>query len=265
MEQQQQVPQQQQFPKFPTEVIALPSEGRFYAEGSPLSSGNIELYYPTAKSEDILTSRNLITKGIVVDKFLESLIVDKRINMDELLTGDKNTIIIASRILAYGKDYSATVECPSCNQKQDIVIDLSALGTKEIDNSNIAPGTTAFNFVLPHAKSSVQFKLLTQGDEKAIDAEVKSMKKLTKSQGDSDVSLRLRYAIVSIDDNSDRVFIKKFVDNMLSLDSLALRNEIRRVNPDVDMMFPFECEACSYNERMTLPLGVSFFWPANNR
>ena len=91
--------------KFPTEMVELPSKGYFYFEGHPLSSGKVEIKYMTAKEEDILTSQNLIQQGTVVDKLLESLIVDKSIKIDDMLVGDKNAIMLSARILGYGKEY----------------------------------------------------------------------------------------------------------------------------------------------------------------
>ena len=105
--------------KFPTEVVDLPSLGLLYPKDSPLSSGKIEIKYMTAREEDILTSANLIKQGIVVEKLLESLIVDKSINVDDFLIGDKNAVLIASRILAYGKEYEVEIE------GQKVVVDLT--------------------------------------------------------------------------------------------------------------------------------------------
>ena len=92
--------------KFPTEIVELPSKGHFYVNGHPLSSGKVEIKYMTAKEEDILSSENLIRQGVVIDKLLEALIVDKSIKVNDLLTGDKNAIMVATRILAYGKEYN---------------------------------------------------------------------------------------------------------------------------------------------------------------
>ena len=89
---------------FPTETVELPSKGLLYPEDNPLSSGEVEMKYMTAKEEDILTNRNYIEKGIVIDKLLESLIVSK-IDYQDLLVGDKNALMVASRILGNGKDY----------------------------------------------------------------------------------------------------------------------------------------------------------------
>ena len=88
----------------PTETIDLPSKGLIYPSDNPLSSGKIEMKYMTAKEEDILTNQNYIQKGIVLDKLLQALIVSK-INYSDLIVGDKNAIMVAARVLGYGKDY----------------------------------------------------------------------------------------------------------------------------------------------------------------
>ena len=113
--------------KFPTEMVELPSKGYFYADGHPLSSGKVEVKYMTAKEEDILTSQNLIQQGIVIDKLLESLVVDKSIKIDDMLIGDKNAIMVASRVLAYGKDYEFTYDGVEHS------VDLSTLDPVKID------------------------------------------------------------------------------------------------------------------------------------
>ena len=88
--------------KFPSEVVDLPSKGLLYPKDHPCSSGQIEIKYMTAKEEDILTSRNLIQKGVVLDKLMESVIIQEGVTLDDLLLGDKNAIMIATRILGYG-------------------------------------------------------------------------------------------------------------------------------------------------------------------
>ena len=95
--------------KFPTEMIDLPSEGKVYSKDSPLSSGKLEIKYMTAREEDILTSQNLIKKGLVIDKLLNSLIVTEGVSTDDLFIGDKNAVMVASRILAYGGEYLSLI------------------------------------------------------------------------------------------------------------------------------------------------------------
>jgi len=114
--------------KFPTEMVDLPSKGLFYPENHPLASGKIEMKYMTAKEEDILTNRAYIEKGIVIDKLLQSLIVTK-FDYNDLLLVDKNAIMIAARILGYGKDYEFMYKGDKCS------IDLSTLEPKNIDSN----------------------------------------------------------------------------------------------------------------------------------
>ena len=90
--------------KFPSEIIDLPSEGKLYPEGSPLREGKLEGKYMTAKEEDILTSQNLIKKGLVIETLLASLILTKGVKSEDLIIGDKNALMVAARILAYGPE-----------------------------------------------------------------------------------------------------------------------------------------------------------------
>lgn len=257
--------QKKQSTDYPTEIIDLPSGGKFYPSDNPLSTGRIELKYPTAREEDILTSKNLITKGVVIDKFMESLIVDPSIKLDSIVLGDKNAILVASRILAYGPMYDITTTCPKCGNVASDKIDLSQLQSKEAPD---APNGNDFTFTLPVRKNVIRFKVLTAGHEKAIDMEMRAYKKYAKDINqdtvDPEITTRLKYAITSVDDNNDPSVIKKTVDSMLSRDSLALRQEISRVSPDVDMRYTFQCKECDHEERMGVPLNVNFFWPSGN-
>ena len=157
--------------KFPTEVVDLPSQGLLYPKDHPLSSGQIEIKYMTAKEEDILTSRNLIQKGIVLDKLMESVIIDEKVKLDDLLLGDKNAIMIATRILGYGKDYSVQVEDPNKGEKQEETFDLTQIKDKELDEKLFKKGQNEFELDLPASKVKITFKLLTHKDEKEIEEE----------------------------------------------------------------------------------------------
>ena len=117
---------------FPTETIELPSGGKFYPSESPLSKGTIEVKMMTAKEEDILSNPNLLKKGIAVDKVLESLIVDKNIKIDDLLTGDKNAVIFSVRRLAYGDTYGPLqIKCPKCDAENKTSVNLQDIQNQE--------------------------------------------------------------------------------------------------------------------------------------
>jgi len=247
---------------FPTEVIELPSKGLVYPENHPFSSGLIDLKYMTAREEDILTSANLIRQGTVLDKLLQSLIVSP-VRYDDIYVGDKNAIMVAARILGYGKDYDIEVEDPfSPGAKQRLTIDLQDIRDKEIDWNVMPENENKFQYTLPNSKRIVTFRLLTHGIEKQIAQDLK-MKNLKKSDGiDREFTTRLKNIITSVDDETSRLYIDNFVDNELfAADSRALRQFIREFSPDLDMTFTFVSDTTGEVKEMDIPLEVSFFWP----
>ena len=165
-------PQPPQKTQFPTEEVTLPSKGLLYPEGSPLRSGKITMKYMTAKEEDILTNQNYIKNGTVIDKLLQSLIMDD-VKVEDLLIGDKNATLVAARILGYGSDYSFNYVNPETNEEEEITVDLTEADDKELDASLMINGKNDFEFELPHSKALLTFKLLTQADEKKIESELK--------------------------------------------------------------------------------------------
>ena len=240
--------------KFPTEVVDLPSKGLLYPKDSSLLSGKVEVKYMTAREEDILTSVNLIKKGIVVEKLLESLIVDESINVDELLVGDKNALLIAARILAYGKKYTVEVD------GQTVDVDLTQLKDKKIDESKVADGANEFEFELPATKRKLTFKLLTSEDEKNIDMEIKGYEKIGDGIG-YETTTRLKHQILSVDGDSKKSAINSFVDNeFLSRDSIEFRKYYNKLMPDVDMTSTYTDEDGEKKE-FTVPMTVQFLWP----
>lgn len=247
---------------FPTETIPLPSKGLLYPKDHPLASGFIDLKYMTAREEDILTSANLIKQGTVLDKLLQSLIVSP-IRYDDLYVGDKNALMIAARILGYGKDYEVEIDDPFApGNKQQWIIDLQEIKDKQIDWENFPQHTNEFEFQLPNSKRKVTFRLLTQGLESQISLDLKN-KKLKKNDGiDREFTTRLKYIITSVDGEKDRGYIDNFVDNELfSLDSRELRDYIKEVSPDVDLTFEFTSDETGDSMMLDIPLGISFFWP----
>ena len=247
--------------KYPTEIIELPSKGYFYNSGDPLSKGVVELKMMTAKEEDILTNESFIKKGVVLDRLLESLIIDKTININNLITGDKNALFIAARRLAYGDSYGPVeVGCKNCREICKPIINLGEIHTKEYNFDDKQRGVNSFDFVLPNAKRNVKLKILTNADDANIDLELKSLQKVSKAS--SEVTTRLKYMIIAVDDNTDKAYIRNFVDSeLLSRDSIELRKFVRDISPDVDMTFNFTCEHCQTQERVGVPMTVQFFWP----
>tara|TARA_B100000900_G_scaffold386137_1_gene376340 strand:+ start:44 stop:793 length:750 start_codon:yes stop_codon:yes gene_type:complete len=238
----------------PTEVVELPSKGLLYPEDSPLSKGTIEMKYMTAKEEDILTNQNYIKQGVVIDKLLESLIVTKDFKYSDLLIGDKNAIMIAARILSYGKDYNITYN------DEKVVVDLSTIEPREVDYSLFKDRKNEFAFKLPHTDNTVTFKILTHRDEQAIGKEVAGLKKINKNN-ETQITTRLKYLITSVNGISEGKDIREFVDNfLLAKDARALREYYGKVSPDMDLKFVYTDEDGG-QEDVDLPITVNFFWP----
>jgi hypothetical protein len=197
----------------PTEIVELPSKGLIYSENNPLSSGTIEMKYMTSREEDILTNQNYIRQGIVLDKLIESLIVSK-VNIDDIIIGDKNALLVASRILGYGKDYTFKTFINS--EYVDKTVDLTTLKDKELNPKDLVEERkNEFKFILPHSKNEVTFKLLTHGDEKKIEKELEGLKKLFPNAPSPDLSTRLKYIITSINGDRETGTIREFVDKGL--------------------------------------------------
>ncbi len=236
--------------KLPTEQVELPSKGLVYPKDNPLSSGVVEMKYMTAKEEDILTNQNYISNGTVLDKLLESLVISEGVKVKDLIVGDKNAVLVAARILGYGKDYTFSYD------NTEHKVDLSTLESKHFDELLITPGVNEFEFKLPKSGNTIKYKLLTGHDESKIDREIKGLKKIDKNAS-PDLSTRLKYLIVSINGDSDSKSIRKFVDNyLLAMDSRALREHIRNTQPDIDMNVTLDS-----GEEVAVPISINFFWP----
>ncbi len=247
-----QVVQQPTSYDFPTEVITLPSKGKLYPPDNPLSGGTIEMRYMTAKHEDILTNESYIKSGVVIDKLLEALIVSP-VNLNDILVGDKNALLVAARILGYGKDYDFEYD----GEKQSV--DLSQIKDKELDESLLINGQNRFDFKA-NDKTTITFRLLTQGDEKNIDKELEGLKKLYGKNGLPEASTKLKHAIIAINGNEDPKYIRDFVDEqLLARDARALRSYIAKIQPDVDLVFDYITN--DGVKEAQIPIGITFFWP----
>jgi hypothetical protein len=245
--------------KLQTEKVGLPSKGLLYPQDSPLRDGTIEIKYMTAKEEDILTNQSFIKSGVVIDKLLEALVVSP-INFNDILIGDKNAILVAARVYGYGPHYVFNYTNPGTNQDEEVMVDLSMVEDKEIDESLVkTPGVNEFDFELPQSKRKITFKLLTQRDENNIQLELKNLRKMRR---EAELTTRLKHTIVSVDGDTDTSAIREFVDTeLLAVDSRALRNYIKDMSPDVDLTFNFEGEDGTVVNDVQIPIGVTFFWP----
>jgi len=251
----------------PTEFVELPSRGQFYSADHPLhNQETVELRFMTAKDEDILTSQALLKNGLAIDRLVSNLIVDKDINPDDLLIGDKNALLVAARVSGYGADYTVQVSCPSCGTAQAHTFDLTEFenneGIQPDENSDSGVAATdsgTFTAVLPRTGYTAEFRLFTAQDEK--DAMQTSAKK-AKHKLDASVSTDLlKVLVVSVNGVTDRTEVNNFIDNMPAQDARHIRGCVQVVTPNVDMTQSCECSSCGAVADVEVPFTAEFFWP----
>ena len=247
----------------PVEVVPVPSEGKVYPADSPLFNKKIlEIKAMTAQEEDILSSRALIQQGTVISHLIQSCLIDKSLDVRNMLLGDRNALMVSVRITGYGAEYAAESSCPSCGASSSQRYNLTDLEIKRLELEPVSPGVNLFEFTLPVTKKVVHFKFLTGADEEERSLVVERKKKLIPGMKvDSQVTSRLEQLIVSIDGIDDRNKINHFVKSMPALDSRRLRSYIEKNEPGIDMSVWMSCPACSETSRVSLPIGSNFFWP----
>lgn len=251
--------------EIPQEIVPLPSSGKVYSQDSSLyGMETVEIRAMTARDEDILTSRALLKKGTVITELIKSCLVDKSVNVLDLLSGDRNALMVAIRITGYGPEYSVEMECPECNVKSQHDFNLAELPIKRLDIDPVIPGANLFEFTLPASKKNVKFKFMTGRDEEEMMVLAEKQKKLGLPS-DNNVTTSLLYSIQSIDGIEDRAKISSFVKVMPARDSLALRNYMRDNEPGILMRQETTCSSCGHSEEVSMPLGVTFLWPSSGR
>jgi hypothetical protein len=247
----------------PTEFVELPSKGA-YPEDHPLYEQEVvEIRYMTAKEEDILASETLLKKGIAIERLIDSIIVNKKIKSGDLLTGDRNAIIIATRISGYGANYQTQINCPSCLAKSKVDFDLNdksikasmineKLSLSKKDNGN-------FEVIMPFSKFRIEFRLLNGSDELMLAKSITHKKK--KKMDETSLTDQFKLMISSIEGHSQGNVISQYVDNMPTLDSRHLRACYKLACPNIKVTHDFSCVSCSHEQELEVPFNTDFFWP----
>ena len=248
--------------EIPVESVPLPSRGIIYkTEGALFGQETLDIKPMTAKEEDILTSRAYIKNGSVISKLIQSCLVDKSIDPDDLISGDRNALLIALRITGYGADYELELSCPECGKTNKATFDLSALPIKRLVVDPVEIGVNEFEVVLPVTKKAVKVKFLTGKDEREMMI-ISERKKKSGLNTESAITDRLNRSILAVGDITDKNKISMFVRNMPVRDSLALRRFLDKHEPGIDMKWDYSCEKCGHDNNINLPITSEFFWPS---
>lgn len=245
----------------PTEMVDLPSGGKFYPEGHPLHGvESVEIKFMTAKEEDILTSRSLLKKGIALDRLIQSVMVNPKVDPDDMLVGDRNAIIVASRITGYGSDYKTKVACPACGEHSQHQFDLEESQTikgGDVEGATITSDGT-WIITLPVTNWEVEVRLLTGRDEKHL-ASI-SEKKKKSNMAETPITDQLNLIVVSVQGHKDKPTVQQAISALPAKDALHLRDVYTKINPNIDLTQAFVCQSCDFETQMEVPFTTDFFW-----
>jgi hypothetical protein len=249
--------------EIPIESIPLPTKGLIYDPDSTLFNREVlQIKSMTAREEDILASPAFHKEGTSLTHLIQSCLIDKSINSEEMITGDRMALMVGIRVTGYGPEYNASASCQSCGHKNDFIVDLSRLGIKRLKINPLKPGENKFEFVLPVTKKKIIFKYSTERDNRERNIVLKNMQKALGNSISNNITSFLENSIVAIDGITDRSKIKHFVLNMPAFDSKSLRSFIIDNEPGMDMNCSFDCVNCSHRNESILPMTTEFFWPS---
>jgi|TARA_Y100000114_G_C11762394_1_gene330590 hypothetical protein len=247
----------------PVEAIPLPSRGSLYNPDSVLyNRETLKIKSMTAHEEDILASPAFHKEGTVISQLIKSCLVDKSINPEDLILGDRISLMVGIRVTGYGPSYKASSSCPNCGHNNKFEADLSSLEINRLKIEPTAPGTNDFEYILPVTKKKVTFKYLTGGEERRRGIESKNKTKALGSKIENNITSYLESTITSVDGIRDRLKIKHFIKNMPAFDSKKLRAFIVENEPGINMKHSMTCQNCGTVSDISLPITTEFFWPS---
>ena len=248
----------------PTEMVDLPSKGNLYPEGHAMyGREQLEVRFMTAKEEDILLNENYVKNGIVLDRLVQSLLVDEAVKSADLLIGDKNAIIIAARISAYGNEYETRVKCPACAEENKYKFDLFDSQTyhgEDYDSEEIvAQPDGSFLLTLPLGKLPCKIRPLDGVEERKF---AQDLRKKKKTKINSQLrSRQLKAVVVSVNDTTDARYIDTFCENVPARDASYIRSSLKKVTPTIDLEQEYSCSECGHEGTLEVPFNTEFFWP----
>ena len=255
----------------PTEFVEIPSKGKFYPQGHPLCGvESVEIRQMTAKQEDILSSRTLLKQGVAIDRFLQSVLVDPRLDSSSMLVGDKNALIVAARCTGYGHDYGTTLTCPNCGATNKVDIDLTEAkqtyegyspesGSEPLEGVEGPNPEGNYYITLPVSKVTFEVKLMTGVDEKAFAKRLEHRKK--RRQAEAMLTDQFKTFTLSINGVTDIKKVYKFIDDLPVRDSRFLRTAYSKLSPALNLKHDFMCRECEHEQEVEVPITAQFFWP----
>jgi len=239
------------------ETINLPSRGRFY-ENDLLTSGSLHVRPMTGAEEEILATPRHVRKNEAIDMIFKRC-TEENINSTDLLTIDRNYLLIWLRGISYDSNYEVKVKCPNCENSFNTEIDLNALPVEECPDEF---SLTNLSGTLPKTGYRFSYRLSTGKDETAIlQYRERQAKKFITSTDDT-LTYRTALLLNNIEDVTDTKSIQILLKRLPISDVSYLRSLINEPPFGVDTEVKLTCTVCGYEFDMELPLEASFFFPS---
>ncbi len=224
-----------------------------YTEKVTLPSGaEATIREMTATEEGFLASQKMLKSGEAFEKILRNCLIEKDIDLDNMLVGDRYFLMLAIRRLTYGDDYDFKVRCASCGQTFNMSVNLADLPIKKLEGDPDATHT----ITLPRTGKKVTFRLLRGRDEKKI---ATTLRKTPQEI----IRLSLFLHTVAVDGSEN--FSEKFFETLPGADSQYYRREIDAVTCGVDTVVEVECPECDNEFEVQLPISENFFFPNSRK
>lgn len=213
---------QQNF-SLPHDIILLPSGGLFYKS----KKKSIKVGYLTAADENLLMSN----QDDIITSLVRSKLYEPDLKPNELLQGDLEAILIFLRNTAFSSDYKISTIDPKTGDQFSTNISLEELNIKKTESQPNMDGH--FEVGLPKCGATVRLKLLTLGDIKEVDEMGKGY---PEGMIAPKVTWTLQKQIVSVNGDSDRGIVNKFIEQMPIADSKFIKNYLLQNEPRLDLV-----------------------------
>tara|TARA_A100000164_G_scaffold370560_1_gene396838 strand:+ start:1294 stop:2175 length:882 start_codon:yes stop_codon:yes gene_type:complete len=252
-----------------TEIVKLPSEGKFYHDGSPLKGvTELEVKSVTAAEEDILINESYINEGIVFDKLIDSIMITPGVKCSDLIDCDKMAVLISARKTGYGDEVEISNTCNNCghnylsNISMQSILDKDHQKDERLDILDIdwehRKDSNTFYFKLPSTSLEVDIKILTKIDQEILEQTRKQREKINLPFNETIEFLRA--TIVAVNGITDPAQINKLVEVLPAADARKIRLVHNLNLPKLNMMHDFVCPKCNTEQKEEVPFSLGWFW-----
>lgn len=233
----------------PHDIIQLPTGGVFYKN----KKKSIKVGYLTASDENLLLGG--INQDNIILSLLRNKIYEPDLRPEDLLPSDVEAILIFLRNSAFGPEYVFKLNDPKTNKEFEATVLIDELNLKQTEVKPDSNGL--FSTVLPKSGVEIKLRPLTMGDIQELDkmADNYPVGRVVPKQ-----TWKLVKMIESINENSDKGEISKFVESMPIMDSKYIKKFMDENEPGLDLRKKIKTPS---GDEMTMNIvfGVEFFRP----